>query len=1621
MSRAASQAFYTTKHTDLALPGRLLPFSFTRTYNSAAPTSGVLGPGWRHSFEWTLTENGTHVAITRGDGQLDMFDAIGGGAYTKPLGVFDVLTKNGDGSFTLTTRDQVKYEFTKPVAGYSSLVTAASPTAYWRLGEGSGTSAADSSGNSHSGTYTSTYTLGAPGALYSDSNTAVSFGGGYVDAGSTSALNITGTALTVEFWAKGNPGAYNYLVSRTDAGSQGYAVYTGSDAQLHFYLGRSGGIHVSGSVNGLWDGSWHHVASVYDGTQMKIYVDGALRLAESETGSITGYSGSLRVAGYNGGGLGFAGVMDEVAVYSTALSANTVAAHAAANPPDSRVLTQIHEPAGNAIDLTYTTRGLTTITDSVGRDITLAYDATGQLQTLTDNAGRMVRYGYDGSGRLASVWDKLANSATPTGYSTRVLGNSPAAYWRLGEASGTSAADATGNGNTGTYTSSPTLGVTGAIAGDTAVTFSGSNYVTGPSTGGLNITGSAITVEAWVKASGPGSYAYLVSKYAGGGGYALYTGASATINFFVVTGSSGVAVATAPNSPWDGAWHYVVGTYDGSTVRIFVDGALAGTAAATGTISSSSTTALNLGRYSGGGYGYAGSLDEVAVTPTVISDADMAARMYGPQSWIYTYDGTSRHIATVTDPDGRTLVTNTWTSDGRLESQTDGESNETDFAHTSTTVTVTDPRGHDTVTTYDAHQRPTDIADTFGGVTYHLAYTYDDCGSVASVTDRRGHTTDYTFDDDCTGNLLTLEQPEIDSTRYTTTFEYDAKNNLTQKTDAKGYVSTWTYDGTSNVMLSATSPIDGSTSATTKYTYGDSSNPGLPTRVVFPRGNTTGTPNNTYSSVMTYDAEGNLESVTDADGNETTYAYDSVGRRTSMVDPDGNATGATPSQHTWTTAYDANDRVTSETDPLSHATSYTYDKAGNRLTVTDKNSKVTTYTYDGASRLETIAQSPTGGTTYTTTLARDENGNVTSVTQGNSNVTDYAYDALNRLTSMTTHPTGGTTLVTSYGLDGNGNVTTRTTADSVVTTYTFDELDRLTQISASGLTTITYDYDELSRRTAMVDATGTTTYSYDRMSRMTEAAQPNGTTSYAYDRDSHMTTLTYPGSSSVTYSYSNAGRLSSLTDWGSRTTSYTYTHAGLAETVTLPNSMVTTYTYDRAQRLTDLTNVISSTTITSHAYTLDSEGNRTALAEFVSGITGGSSDSFGFTYDGLERLTAVTTTNAETFTLDGGSNITARTGPSKTYTIDGSNRPTSDGTNTLTWSSADRLTGRGSDSFGYDPLDRLTSSTVASTSRTYAYNGDGLLQSRTTGGSTVNLLWDPNTSPSRLLQSGSDKIVYGLGPLYRVNGSTVTTFARDGQKSIRAELNGSSVTASWRYRAYGDVVQYSGSATPALLGYAGQLLDPSGLYYMRARWYDPVNARFLSRDSMQGDVTSPATLNAFAYAGARPLAFIDPTGTDPAALDAGPLSPKPASDTTFALPQSQTLCPGLDDDVIRRINENARNVAIRIREWALGPHPPLSGTDAGHLELMVNQHKALQSQLQQFDQAGCSDSLLDPRAREIAAMQMPTLVPAPLGVPGNRSQVYEPDTTTLLLLAFILLFGGGGAPDSGYVVPVIAR
>jgi len=117
----------------------------------------------------------------------------------------------------------------------------------------------------------------------------------------------------------------------------------------------------------------------------------------------------------------------------------------------------------------------------------------------------------------------------------------------------------------------------------------------------LNITGSAITVAAWVKIASTTAEKKVIAKWsdsAGAFSYLLGIAGAGNDNaqFVVNTGSNGVATGTTSLSV--GVWHHLVGTYDGTTVRVYVDGVEEGTASLTGNISSN-TAPVRIGVGSG--------------------------------------------------------------------------------------------------------------------------------------------------------------------------------------------------------------------------------------------------------------------------------------------------------------------------------------------------------------------------------------------------------------------------------------------------------------------------------------------------------------------------------------------------------------------------------------------------------------------------------------------------------------------------------------------------------------------------------------------------------------------------------------------------------------------------------------------------------------------------------------------------------------------------------------------------------------------------------------------------------------------------------------------------------------
>jgi Concanavalin A-like lectin/glucanases superfamily len=204
-------------------------------------------------------------------------------------------------------------------------------------------------------------------------------------------------------------------------------------------------------------------------------------------------------------------------------------------------------------------------------------------------------------------------------------------WWPFYEGSGATAHDVSWNHDSGALFGSAQW--VGGYFGS-AIGFDGS-------TGGVRVPdspalepASSITVTAFVKASGsPGNYVYVLSK--GGVGcqaasYGLYTGPNGGIQFYV-SHNDGLAYTRSPDGGtgiWDGNWHFVVGTYDGSAVRLYVDGVQVGD----GTLDSGSIgynltgdNNLYVGHYpTCGGEEFTGAIDEPTVWTKVLNPTEVS-------------------------------------------------------------------------------------------------------------------------------------------------------------------------------------------------------------------------------------------------------------------------------------------------------------------------------------------------------------------------------------------------------------------------------------------------------------------------------------------------------------------------------------------------------------------------------------------------------------------------------------------------------------------------------------------------------------------------------------------------------------------------------------------------------------------------------------------------------------------------------------------------------------------------------------------------------------------------------------------------------------------------------------
>jgi BNR repeat-containing family member/PKD domain/Concanavalin A-like lectin/glucanases superfamily len=243
----------------------------------------------------------------------DVTGLIPGASYhyrlvaTNPAGT----TAGDDRTFTATPA---------PTSRYRDAVVATSGLAgYWRLGEQSGTTAADET-NAAPGSYLGGYTLGQPGALAADANTSVTFDG---IGGEMSAPGpaLAATAGSLEGWFNWQGGV---ALMRDGTTAGGWILAYDSGGSLYYRLG--GTSFNTGLTTASVRTGWHHFAATTDGTNVAFYLDGQLK--HTATGAGTAAPTMPWHIMRNGGYAQYTqGQADEVAIYNVALPATTVQQH----------------------------------------------------------------------------------------------------------------------------------------------------------------------------------------------------------------------------------------------------------------------------------------------------------------------------------------------------------------------------------------------------------------------------------------------------------------------------------------------------------------------------------------------------------------------------------------------------------------------------------------------------------------------------------------------------------------------------------------------------------------------------------------------------------------------------------------------------------------------------------------------------------------------------------------------------------------------------------------------------------------------------------------------------------------------------------------------------------------------------------------------------------------------------------------------------------------------------------------------------------------------------------------------------------------------------------------------
>ena len=696
---------------------------------------------------------------------------------------------------------------------------------------------------------------------------------------------------------------------------------------------------------------------------------------------------------------------------------------------------------------------------------------------------------------------------------------------------------------------------------------------------------------------------------------------------------------------------------------------------------------------------------------------------------------------------------------------------------------------------YDLKGQLVSIEDTSGlkvSITYSDAATPKTTALISglpiTVTDYAGRALSFTYDG--FSRLITMTDPAGGVYRY----GYDSNSNLTSVTYPDGKTKTYHYGeaayvsatpdaGVSNAnLLTGITDENGNRFAT--YIY---DNTGRAIAEYHAGGA------DAASLVYNTDAAGNPTStvVTDALGSVRTYNFTTVlgvVKSTGQSQPGGSGCGASGSA----VAYDANGNVSSRTDFNGNKTCYAYDLTRNLETARVEGLPSTT-----ACPVDLATYVPAAGSIERkTTTTWDATYRLPVQVAEPLRLTTYSYDTQGNLLNKTVQPTSdatggaglaavaaGTARSISYTYSPLGQVLTvdgARTDVADITTYSYYAIDAAcTGASALGCrgqlqsvsnalnqSTQLSDYDANGRAGRLTDPNGlTTTLSYDLRGRLTSRSTGGETTSYSYDGVGNLTQVSLPAGGSYSYTYDAAHRLTDITDNLGNRIHYTLDNAGnrtREETFDSTGTIIQSHSrqFDALNRLWKDIGAVNQTTV----YEYDANGNLTRITDPLNRQSSNSYDALNrlisstqadggivqYGYDGQDQLTQVTDPRNLTtrYNRDGLGNLNQQTSPdtgATGYTYDAAG-------NVLTRTDAKGQVA----TYSYDVLNRLTGIvyTGGTTSQSVSYqydqgtNGIGHLTRIVDGTGTTDYAYDQHgrlTSQTRQPASGTTPYITAYG------------------------------------------------------------------------------------------------------------------------------------------------------------------------------------------------------------------------------------------------------------------------------------